>query len=88
MTENEVKTKWCPMSRITIFPHVDDRISLSSNRDISLLVPPNSYDPATDITKCLASDCMMWRWTAERGRYAETGAEVPISGYCGLGGKP
>ncbi len=59
MTEDEAKTKWCPMARVTMIQH-GKKISFGSNRDISLLVPANSFDPVTDITKCLASGCMMW----------------------------
>lgn len=82
MTEDEAKKKWCPMTRITMMPHVDDSFSLASNRDISLLVPPNSFDPATDITKCLASDCMMWQEDPTRGE-VENGF-YPLEGHCGL----
>jgi len=59
-TEEEAKTKWCPMAQVMIMPH-GDKISAVSNRDISLMVPTNSFDPATDITKCIASACMMWQ---------------------------
>ena len=32
--------------------------------------------------KCIASECMMWRWEREAGNPNHLG------GYCGLGGKP
>lgn len=87
MTEEEAKTKWCPMSRVSAYPHTGgDKISLFANRDICFLVPGNSYDPATDITKCIASECMLWRWELTREQ-AENGYH-PTDGFCGLGGRP
>lgn len=60
MTEEEAKTKWCPMARVSSILK-GDKISAVANRDISLLVPTNDFDPATDLTKCIASSCMAWR---------------------------
>jgi hypothetical protein len=74
-TEEEAKKKWCPMARVSMIPN-GASIALASNRDISLLVPPNSFDPNTDVTKCLASGCMMWREIST----LQTGHE----GRCGL----
>lgn len=98
-TEEEAKTKWCPMSRVSAFPHKGgDEISLFSNRDICFLVPGNSFDPATDITKCIASDCMMWRWDETTETEPSLTPEgtigylpLPIDqwkGHCRLGGRP
>jgi hypothetical protein len=85
MTEDEAKKKWCPMAHVSAIPH-GDKISLFSNRDISLFVPPNSLDPLTNITSCIASDCMMWREDLTREE-AEDGYRA-ANGHCGLGGKP
>jgi len=74
-TEEEAKTKWCPMARVSGVIK-DGSLSAIANRDISLLVPTNSFDPATDLTKCIASGCMMW-WIPA----------TPLNenrGYCGL----
>lgn len=61
MDEQTAKTKWCPMARVLIVPN-GEKISVVSNRDICFMVPTNSFDPATDITKCIASDCALWVW--------------------------
>jgi hypothetical protein len=68
MTEEEAKTKWCPMVRTTSNPSgccSINRLYVSS---------------VTTETRCIASECMAWRWF---GR----GAARPDRGYCGLAGK-
>jgi hypothetical protein len=98
MTEEEAKTKWCPNARIAMIAH-GESVSCASNRDISLLVAPNSFDPATDVTKCLASGCMAWRWIDNelgydpeyRRRNPSCVERLPLEnrrGFCGLAGKP
>ncbi len=77
MTEEDAKKRWCPMARVTTMRYGKGYV-IGGNRDVSLLVPPNSFDPDTDITKCIASACMMWREELD----------VEKNGYCGLGGKP
>ena len=72
-TEEEARLKWCPM--VQVIPSViRGTLMYGVNRDISLLVEPNMYDPKTDITRCIAKDCMMWRWDHD----------VEGIGYCGL----
>jgi hypothetical protein len=74
MTEDEAKTKWCPMVRNGVnrnYPRQGYQGEIGDNN------PPYS--------KCIASDCMMWRVT--RNHNSETG-ESFVTGYCGLGGKP
>lgn len=88
MTEQEAKTKWCPMS---------------ANRTVSAQCKDGSTDVARWNTKesdtglstiCIASDCMMWRWKITKSGAAEMNAQtgrlvmVHESGYCGLAGKP
>ena len=87
MTEEQAKKKWCPMVRF----HV-----VGGN------VWSNEYgdgEPSQDSTKCIASECMMWREirTSSGYKFSEPnedgmvtcleGPEI-IGGYCGLGGKP
>ena len=36
--------------------------------------------------KCVASECMAWRWEEDESRFSNCG-EVN-KGYCGLAGKP
>lgn len=83
MTEQGARTKWCPMWRFVQFGNnAEWQGRVLTNRNIFL---------EEDTDKCIASDCMMWRW--ERDRYAE-GYELKPDhedynkGYCGLGGKP
>jgi hypothetical protein len=61
MTEDEAKTKWCPLAQISF--------------------------RSDEIQVCAASNCMMWRWTDERGKIQGSGDWVPITGFCGLAGK-
>ncbi len=49
---------------------------------------PGSWNRGGRDCNCLASDCMMWRWTCERGKIQGSDDWVPITGFCGLGGKP
>lgn len=57
MTEDEAKTKWCPMVR-------------SSDTDQTV---DNAYisDRNPSYSRCIGSDCMMWRWKLDV-RFAET----------------
>ncbi len=48
MTEEEAKTKWCPMVRINVALNAAQGVG-AFNRD------GGDFD-------CIASDCMMWRW--------------------------
>jgi hypothetical protein len=47
MTEDEARTKLCPMARCH---HVPDRSM------------PETNLPGNNVDNCLASDCMAWRW--------------------------
>lgn len=71
MTEDEAKTKYCPMG----------------GRSVS--IKQGGEFRVGDFTKCIASDCMMWRWKRTKedarkqsGLSAEYQAKE--SGYCGL----
>jgi hypothetical protein len=55
MTENEAKTKWCPMVRhVQFFNDIEDNRGLFEPRDNPLA------------NACIGSLCMMWRWTFTR----------------------
>ena len=65
-TEQEAGRKWCPMVRLEVVG--SDTINRSSQEDAAGV--------GTSLCNCIASKCMMWRWTdASRG-------------YCGLAGQP
>lgn len=76
MTEDEAKTKWCPMVRtgmvagMAVNHHVDMR--------------PNG-DGVYQQSRCIASDCMMWRPYVVGGK--KPGESIP-GGDCGLAGNP
>lgn len=55
MTEDEAKTKWCPMAR---GQNWDDRRSEDGSFTANRL---QSGDPLAACL-CLGSRCMMWRW--------------------------
>jgi hypothetical protein len=86
-TEDEARKKWCPMVRYLPQPWNFLRYIFHGNTGFTT----NRANRAVG-NNCIASDCMMWRWTGE----CKTG--VPITsiskhgptelGYCGLGGKP
>lgn len=79
LTEEEMKTKWCPMARV--------RANVSSDRPVTgynrIYVPATATKAAfstTSITSmCIGSDCALWRW-----EMTPQGVE-PKRGYCGLG---
>jgi hypothetical protein len=75
MTEEEAKTKWCPMARyLAIFRNGSGSIDsiAAYNRGLD--------DSGLNKSQCIASDCMMWRLR----RFREDDAD----GYCGLAGNP
>jgi hypothetical protein len=79
LTEDEAKTKWCPMSRHPIYP-MDDRPSGGNSMQTGEFMPT-----------CIGSACMMWRWQHMGGDHNQIGepiSPVPAHGYCGLAGKP
>lgn len=91
MTEQEAKTKWCPMVRIAI--EVEGALI-----GINTEVLPGEQDAPTEFksaTRCIGSACMMWRESRKlvnaQDRAGGTPIWVPTSepsghGYCGLAG--
>ena len=71
MTEEESRTKWCPMIRIT----QSEGGPLVSNRDEQL-----AGAIGTNVT-CIASDCMMWI-PEKREKHGDI--ELVFGGRCGL----
>ena len=76
MTEDEAKTKWCPMVRFN---------DAGCNRDNQV---KNGHN--RPYYKCVASSCMMWRssFTGEYGAAVVTTKAEEGHGWCGLAGKP
>lgn len=104
MTEDEARTKWCPMARIAtnIYPHAS---AINRGHDSGVpQIPPGC--------QCIASKCAMWQWHWQsydipRGASVPDGWRikeaitstagneynrlVPVSaplGYCGLADEP
>ncbi len=82
MTEDEAKTKWCPMIRFSL-----GEVAHYSNRE-------EVADASNAKSRCIGSACMMWR--ISHRMYSKIGADgFPtkdsneiFEGYCGLAGKP
>ena len=72
MTEAEAKTRWCPMVRV----HV---VGIGNWTNRGLFLDGKSTMP----NRCIASDCMMWRFDGLRSSIAQQ-----EHGYCGLAGMP
>lgn len=47
---------------------------------------PDECSGGNEGARCIASDCMMWRWDEDANELAETGFDCV--GYCGLANKP
>lgn len=83
MTEEEAKTKWCPM---VVFMLGGGQVR---NRD-------SCYDQSG--THCIGSACMMWRIKITESKFLvdRTMEEIQeiwredhlLAGYCGLAGEP
>ncbi len=73
MTEQEARTKWCPMARVSTYSVGNPAESAANRTDEGTPYPAS---------RCIASDCMMWRWEED---HTYTGKH---DGSCGLGGKP
>jgi hypothetical protein len=90
MTEDEAKTKWCPMARVSL-PHADEcGWQGPANRDP---YKSSTYNGAN----CIGSECMAWRWGERlesereaymRGTDLRRTLQSTTDGYCGLVGKP
>jgi hypothetical protein len=75
MTEEEAKKKWCPMVRTGL------TMGMAVNHHVDMTPGGQGVH---DETRCIASDCMMWRqYVVPIGKKDEFAA----GGYCGLAGK-
>jgi hypothetical protein len=100
MTEDEARTKWCPMFRASISVGPTDASEIVTNQD---------HNADHRLGRCLASGCMAWRHEFPSGEtitlqsdsippgpgwgVAASGPDgttvwQQLSGYCGLAGKP
>jgi hypothetical protein len=72
MTGAEARKCWCPFARYLMGG--DGEGLASVNRQSDFDAPP--------MARCIASDCMAWRWA--KGDAASSGGQ----GFCGLAGHP
>ena len=80
MTEDQAKTKWCPMVRVIIGP---DNAAWQS----SMLTNRGDIPAANTNLLCIASDCMMWVVDTPKGSSRSEGMTVNSTheyGHCGL----
>ena len=85
MTEDEAKTKWCPFAR-----YVSIR-----GEGINRWIHEGETQTNPEPSRCIASDCMAWRWTTAPDRAESYAREAPrahrehpfvAKGHCGLAG--
>jgi len=72
MTEEQAKTKWCPHARCVV--------------DAPHYASGNIFGENRE--KCIASDCMMWKWRIDKTGAAIANAQADVGlepdGYCGV----
>lgn len=78
MTEEEARTKWCPMARVVGSVDMHDGPPIGGNR----VGHPWRLSPFEEQCRCIASECMAWRSVMDM-RDASSD-----HGYCGLAGRP
>ena len=81
-TEDQAKKLWCPMVRM------GDSDDSSPSNSVCCVVKGLNRNP--EWSRCIASDCAMWRWDREYNtKLCEMDQEKLVSmtkGYCGLAG--
>ena len=77
MTEDEAKTRWCPMVR---------QLYRDENNSVSAM---NRFGDGQPLGFCIGSACMMFRWHPTLMEELPDGKGFATTGcYCGLAGKP
>ena len=88
LTEEQAREKWCPHVRyLAVFKGAEEKIACGGpyNR--------GAKDSGLNMSRCIASDCMMWRWDEKIRTHMWHWDEkkrgvVARRGYCGLAGDP
>lgn len=82
-TEDEAKTKWCPLSRVTAM-FGDAAVNRNSNHYGMSLTSSG--------TNCIGSKCMFWQWVPHPVKWKDSSKTTaiitlpsppPTHGYCG-----
>ena len=84
VTEEEAKTKWCPFARV---PVGTETLEWVVGNRANQTGPGGLYKGS----KCIASQCMAWRWAGERldaASHERADWKRETVGYCGLAGTP
>jgi hypothetical protein len=80
MTEREAEQKWCPQARVS--GCMDEIVIPAANRLMLLDDKGNGPKfPVPEMSCCIASRCMAWRWDYDQ--YGDA-----TEGFCGLAGRP
>ncbi len=85
LTEEQAREKWCPSAQVIMRP-----VEEIHGQKVVMLdcISANRIEggEAAHGTKCIASDCMAWRWGDPTNPRPEDRAQW--GGYCGLAGSP
>jgi len=86
MKEEIAKTKWCPMAKQVAVDRDNEVLnSAAYNKCARLGGDKRVFEP--NGTKCIGSDCMMWRWSITK-EVEQNGEKITYvsetHGYCGL----
>ena len=90
MTEDEARTKWCPHARLLT---ASERDRVEPGLPVGYNRHPSTVGVIFGAARCLASDCMAWRWSvtpieAERANADERNSVKAVAtGFCGMAGR-
>lgn len=66
-TEDEAKTKWCPFARVQAAVALRGQASFHGAAFNRLAIEPALEIDTNPInSRCIASECMAWRWAQKR----------------------
>jgi hypothetical protein len=80
VTEEEAKKRWCPFVRLGLSGRLPSALNRIQDSDNSVAVPFGA--------RCIASECMAFRWLEPPGPRPPDAPERDDRGYCGLSGPP
>ena len=84
ITEEEASNKWCPFVQVADIPTIG---RLATNR-VNVVEDFRPGSPsAQNLSRCLGSQCMAWRWLNGDGLFSGQ-TDVKVRGFCGLAGSP
>jgi len=77
LTEEEAKTKWCPMARVVTYDALASEFDAGT--PVGMCAANRSIGKISADAKCIGSACMAWQWGMPPARKR---------GVCGLAVKP